>query len=212
MRHGLRALVIVPYFVLATLPLGVAGAHVAQDATRTRSARTRSSCPGRRPARAPMESLEVRGDARRLPQSVEARRRHAARLLPLPREQHRHRRSCRRSRRCVWGRSAPTASRAFAIPGRKDWLFFILSTRFLPPLAVVVPVAAHVPLVRAREHAPRADPALHELQPVARGLADEGLHRRDPARVRGGGAGRRLLAPRTPSCASSCRRRRRAWP
>jgi multiple sugar transport system permease protein len=26
------------------------------------------------------------------------------------------------------------------IPGAKDWLFFILSTRFLPPLAVVVPV------------------------------------------------------------------------
>jgi multiple sugar transport system permease protein len=28
----------------------------------------------------------------------------------------------------------------FRIPGTKDWLFFILSTRFLPPLAVVVPV------------------------------------------------------------------------
>ena len=28
----------------------------------------------------------------------------------------------------------------FQIPGSKDWLFFILSTRFLPPLAVVVPV------------------------------------------------------------------------
>jgi len=26
------------------------------------------------------------------------------------------------------------------IPGSKDWLFFILSTRFLPPIAVVVPV------------------------------------------------------------------------
>jgi multiple sugar transport system permease protein len=26
------------------------------------------------------------------------------------------------------------------IPGAKDWLFFVLSTRFLPPLAVVVPV------------------------------------------------------------------------
>lgn len=26
------------------------------------------------------------------------------------------------------------------IPGSKDWLFFVLSTRFLPPLAVVVPV------------------------------------------------------------------------
>ena len=28
----------------------------------------------------------------------------------------------------------------FPIPGARDWLFFILSTRFLPPLAVVVPV------------------------------------------------------------------------
>ena len=28
----------------------------------------------------------------------------------------------------------------FRVPGTKDWLFFILSTRFLPPLAVVVPV------------------------------------------------------------------------
>jgi multiple sugar transport system permease protein len=28
----------------------------------------------------------------------------------------------------------------FRVPGAKDWLFFILSTRFLPPLAVVVPV------------------------------------------------------------------------
>jgi multiple sugar transport system permease protein len=28
----------------------------------------------------------------------------------------------------------------FKLPGSKDWLFFILSTRFLPPLAVVVPV------------------------------------------------------------------------
>jgi len=28
----------------------------------------------------------------------------------------------------------------FRIPGAKDWLFFVLSTRFLPPLAVVVPV------------------------------------------------------------------------
>ena len=28
----------------------------------------------------------------------------------------------------------------FDIPGARDWLFFVLSTRFLPPLAVVVPV------------------------------------------------------------------------
>jgi multiple sugar transport system permease protein len=28
----------------------------------------------------------------------------------------------------------------FSVPGAKDWLFFVLSTRFMPPLAVVVPV------------------------------------------------------------------------
>jgi len=28
----------------------------------------------------------------------------------------------------------------YRIPGARDWLFFVLSTRFLPPLAVVVPV------------------------------------------------------------------------
>src|SRR5213079_1145767 len=28
----------------------------------------------------------------------------------------------------------------FRVAGAKDWLFFILSTRFMPPLAVVVPV------------------------------------------------------------------------
>ena len=28
----------------------------------------------------------------------------------------------------------------FHIPGEKDWLFFILSTRFMPPLAVVAPI------------------------------------------------------------------------
>ena len=28
----------------------------------------------------------------------------------------------------------------FRVPGSKDWLFFILSTRFMPPLAVVIPV------------------------------------------------------------------------
>jgi multiple sugar transport system permease protein len=28
----------------------------------------------------------------------------------------------------------------FRIPGSKDWLFFILSTRFMPPLAVIAPV------------------------------------------------------------------------
>ncbi|HEX6885187.1 MAG TPA: carbohydrate ABC transporter permease [Planctomycetota bacterium] len=38
------------------------------------------------------------------------------------------------------GTSAAYGFSRFRIPGSKDWLFFILSTRFLPPLAVVVPI------------------------------------------------------------------------
>src|SRR6185436_20510001 len=41
-------------------------------------------------------------------------------------------------------------------------------------------------------HAPGDDPALHRHQRLARGLVAEGVHRRDPPRVRGGGPGRRL--------------------
>ena len=40
----------------------------------------------------------------------------------------------------VIGTSCAYGFSRFRIPGAKDWLFFILSTRFLPPLAVVVPV------------------------------------------------------------------------
>ena len=40
----------------------------------------------------------------------------------------------------VLGTSCAYGFSRFRIPGAKDWLFFILSTRFLPPLAVVVPV------------------------------------------------------------------------
>jgi multiple sugar transport system permease protein len=38
------------------------------------------------------------------------------------------------------GTSAAYGFSRFRVPGSKDWLFFILSTRFLPPLAVVVPI------------------------------------------------------------------------
>jgi multiple sugar transport system permease protein len=51
-----------------------------------------------------------------------------------------------------------------------------------------------VPRARAVGHQARHDPALHRGQRLARGLAAEGLHRRDPARVRGGGDDRRLHA------------------
>ncbi len=38
------------------------------------------------------------------------------------------------------GTSAAYGFSRFRIPGAKDWLFFVLSTRFMPPLAVVAPV------------------------------------------------------------------------
>ena len=40
----------------------------------------------------------------------------------------------------IIGTSCAYGFSRFAIRGSRDWLFFILSTRFLPPLAVVVPV------------------------------------------------------------------------
>ena len=53
--------------------------------------------------------------------------------------------------------------------------------------------ADHVPALLGLENTHLGShPALHQLQSLARGLADEGVHRRDPARVRRGGAGRRV--------------------
>ena len=49
-----------------------------------------------------------------------------------------------------------------------------------------------VSLARPLRHQARHDPALHGRQRVARGLAAEGFHRRDPARVRRSRPGRRL--------------------
>lgn len=40
----------------------------------------------------------------------------------------------------IIGTSCAYGFSRFAIRGSRDWLFFILSTRFLPPLAVVIPV------------------------------------------------------------------------
>lgn len=40
----------------------------------------------------------------------------------------------------ILGTSCAYGFSRFRIPGERDWLFFILSTRFLPPLAVVIPI------------------------------------------------------------------------
>ena len=82
----------------------------------------------------------------------------------------------------------------FKMPGEDDWLFFILSTRMLPPVVVAIPMFLMYRAGRAGRHAYRPDHSLYRLQPVVLGLADEGLHRRDSQGVRGGCAGRRLHA------------------
>ena len=52
-----------------------------------------------------------------------------------------HRRELRRrSSRRVLGVPAAWAYSRFKIPAKKDQLFFILSTRFMPPVVVVIPV------------------------------------------------------------------------
>ncbi len=73
----------------------------------------------------------------------------------------------------------------FKVPLADDLLFFILSTRMMPPIAVAIPDLSHVPRPRPLRHRARHDPALYRRQRFARGVAAQGLHRRDPARIRG---------------------------
>ena len=191
-----RALVIVPYLVLATLPLGwlALTSFKSYEDTITAHAEVRARNGGGR--RACRGIGQVHGDRRRLSQALAARGRNVPRASTTT--------SGTASSSGVLSTLAAVCSATlcaygfsrFRIPGTKDWLFFVLSTRFLPPLAVVVPVLIMYRRFGLENTHLGLDPALHELQPVARGLADEGVHRRDPARVRRGGAGRRVLAPR----------------
>ena len=198
-----------PYLSLATLPLVLDGAHLAQARDDTispaRAVRARSL---ERDARTSIARLP--GHARRLPRACRSR--------------------CTRAPRSFWhhlgnsvvigaaldarlgllGTSAPTASAASASPAPRTGCSSS-SRRASCRRSRSSCRSCSCTGSSTSGHAPRARPALHRVQPLARGLADEGLHRRDPARLRGGGAGRRLLAARTRSCASSCRRRAPAW-
>ena len=82
----------------------------------------------------------------------------------------------------------------FKVAGENDWLFFILSTRMLPPVVVAIPMFlmyravgmtdTHVGLI-----------ILYTAFNLSFSVwLMKGLHGRDPEGVRGGGAGRRLHA------------------
>ena len=68
----------------------------------------------------------------------------------------------------------------FKMAGEPDLLFFILSTRMLPPVVVAIPMFLMYRVRRAHRYASRPDHPLHRLQPLLLGLANEGIHRRNP--------------------------------
>ena len=123
-----RALVIIPYFILATLPLGwlALTSFKSYDETISTDAKV---LPGAEftPTLDAYRSLSkpVAGTPRDfyhyLGNSVIITVLSTAAAVAL-------------GTLCAYGFSR------FRLAGTKDWLFFILSTRFLPPLAVVVPV------------------------------------------------------------------------
>ena len=74
------------------------------------------------------------------------------------------------------------------------------------------PDLSDVSRTRPDRHQTRHDPALHRRQRLACGVAAEGLHRRDPARIRRSRDDRRLYAAAGVPQRWSCRRRRPASP
>mgnify|MGYP003694459077 CR=1 FL=1 len=65
----------------------------------------------------------------------------------------------------------------FRIAGEPDLLFFILSTRMLPPVVVAIPMFLMYRQVGLVDTHLGLIISVHSLQPVVFGLADEGLYR-----------------------------------
>ena len=80
----------------------------------------------------------------------------------------------------VLGVLAAYAFSRFNIPGKDDLLFFILSTRMLPPVVVTIPIFLMYRQLGLYDTHLGHDPALHRFQSVVLGLAAQGLHRRNP--------------------------------
>ena len=131
-----RALVIVPYFVLATLPLGwlaITSFKTYDDTISTHAKFVPWTSPGDRTS----PKFEA---------TTAAYRSLSKPVAGTPRDFYHYLgnsaligllstlAAVSLGTLCAYGFSR------FDLPGSKEWLFFILSTRFLPPLAVVVPV------------------------------------------------------------------------
>ena len=134
-----RALVIVPYLLLATLPLGwlaLTSLKSYEDTITTRAKFVPWS-----------DTAEARSDdSVKFAASLDAYRSLSKPVAGTPRDFYHYLGNSLDHRRPVHaggglpGHALRLRVLALPDPGSKDWLFFILSTRFLPPLAVVVPV------------------------------------------------------------------------
>ena len=133
-----RALVIVPYLVLATLPLGWLALTSLKSYEDTITANAKF---------VPSTEAGARADGSvKFAASFDAYRSLSKSVAGTPRDFYHYLGNSvvigvlsTLAAVCLATLCAYGFSR-FRIPGSKDWLFFILSTRFLPPLAVVVPV------------------------------------------------------------------------
>jgi multiple sugar transport system permease protein len=134
-----RALVIVPYLLLATLPLGWLALTSLKSYEDTITTRAKFVPWG--------DSKDARSDdSVKFAASLDAYRNLSKPVAGTPRDFYHYLANSviigglsTLAAVCLGTLCAYGFSR-FRIPGSKDWLFFILSTRFLPPLAVVVPV------------------------------------------------------------------------
>src|SRR3954471_7176962 len=133
----IRALVIVPYLVLATLPLAWLALTSFKTYDDTISVHAKF-VPWAGTA-GPEESADFEA-------TVDAYRNLSKPVAGTPKDFYHYLGNSAviglLSTLAAW-RLGPLFAYAFSrfhLPGSKDWLFFILSARFLPPLAVVVPV------------------------------------------------------------------------
>lgn len=135
----IRALILVPYFVLATLPLlwlGLTSVKTYDDSISSRA----KLVPWLRPT-------DAEGpDAIAFEANFDAYRTLSRPVAGTPNDFYHYLGNSiaisvlSTVAAVCFGTLCAYGFSRFRVPGSKDWLFFILSTRFLPPLAVVVPV------------------------------------------------------------------------
>ncbi|MEH2483183.1 ABC-type glycerol-3-phosphate transport system permease component [Nitrobacteraceae bacterium AZCC 2146] len=82
----------------------------------------------------------------------------------------------------------------FRVPLKDDLLFFILSTRMMPPIAVAIPIYLMYRTIGLSDTRLGMILLYTSVNVSLRRLASQGLHRRNPARVRGGSDDRWLYA------------------